>query len=149
MFKTLQNLFDQHLQAASEPDSPFTELELASAALLVEVAFADSEFSDIERSSLTKILCQDFHISNDLVAELIDVAEQEYQESIDHYQFTKHITSSHDYPGRCELIAALWKLAYADNELDVMEEHRIRRIAELINVDHSDFIRLKIQARDQ
>ncbi len=43
----------------------------------------------------------------------------------------------------------IWKLAYADNELDVMEEHRIRRIAELINVDHSDFIRLKIQARDQ
>ena len=148
MFKTLKALFEDQLTKVESSDSPFTGLELACAVLLIEVAMADNNFCDVERTSLKHILAFQFHITPSLIEELIETAQQAYQDSIDHFQFTHHLNKHYDYPARLEFIAALWTLAYADNELDVLEEHRIRRFCDLLFVDHSDFIRLKIQARD-
>ena len=38
----------------------------------------------------------------------------------------------------------MWEVAYADGHLDVMEEALIRKVAGLIYVNHSDFIRAKL-----
>jgi len=39
-------------------------------------------------------------------------------------------------------------VAYADGILDKHEEHIVRRIADLIHLRHSDFIRSKLAIRD-
>ena len=148
MFKSLKALFEQTTEQL-DANKSFNEVELAAAALLTEVAYADDDFADEEKQLLKTILRDQFHIPPELILDLIETAEKTIQDSIDHYQFTKHITSHYDYQGRCKVLAALWYMAYADKVLDAMEEHRIRHIAELLSIDHSDFIRLKIQARDQ
>ena len=150
MFKNLKSLFDAKVkQIDSDKDKAFTDVELAAAVLLVEIAYADDEFSDIEEQRLEYLLHQEFHINHALIKELITTARQAHQDSIDHYQFTRHITLNYDYDGRCKVLSALWQMAYADQQLDAMEEHRIRHIAELLSIDHSDFIRLKLKARDE
>ena len=141
-------LFEDQLTKADTQQSPFTAVELACAVLLIEVAKADDNFSDAERTTLSHILQHQFHITAALIDQLIATAEQAYTDSIDHFQFTQHINKNFDYPGRLKFIAALWRLAYTDLELDMMEEHRIRRFCDLLFIDHSDFIRLKLQARD-
>ena len=40
----------------------------------------------------------------------------------------------------------MWKVAYADSNLDKYEEHLIRRVAELTYVPHQDYIRSKLAA---
>lgn len=147
MFKTLKALFENQLAQVESKQTPFTGLELACAVLLIEVAMADDDFSEIERTSIRHILQFQFHITPALIEELIETAQQAFKDSIDHFQFTSHISDHYDYPERLKFIAALWQLAYADNELDMMEEHRIRRFCDLLFIDHSDFIRLKLQAR--
>jgi uncharacterized tellurite resistance protein B-like protein len=149
MFKTLKAFFEDSLTRPEIESTPFTKLELACAVLLIEVAMADDDFSASERASLEHILQFQFNITPDLITTLINTAEQSYQDSIDHFQFTKHLSENYDYPQRLEFIAALWQLAYADNELDVMEEHRIRRFCDLLFIDHSDFIRLKLIAKNK
>jgi len=37
----------------------------------------------------------------------------------------------------------MWEIAYADNQLDKYEEYVIRKVADLIHVSHSEFIRAK------
>lgn len=149
MFKTLKALFEDSLGNTGTETSGFSQLELACAVLLIEVAMADEEFSSLERASLEHILQFQFNITPELIAKLIDTAQQSYEDSIDHFQFTKHLSENYDYPQRLEFIGALWQLAYADNELDVMEEHRIRRFCDLLFIDHSDFIRLKLIAKNK
>ncbi len=39
---------------------------------------------------------------------------------------------------------SMWALAFADGEKDALEEHRIRRLAELLHVSHSDFVRTRL-----
>ncbi len=42
----------------------------------------------------------------------------------------------------------MWSLSLADGEPHHLEEHRIRRLAELLHVSHSDFIRAKLQVQE-
>ena len=37
-----------------------------------------------------------------------------------------------------------WLVARADNVIDKNEEHRIRKLTELLHLNHTDFIRSKI-----
>ncbi len=46
------------------------------------------------------------------------------------------------------LILLLWRLAGADNDVDVHEEYTIRRIADLLYVSHEDFIAAKLEAQE-
>ena len=39
----------------------------------------------------------------------------------------------------------MWEVANADGEIDPLEDAVIRKTAELIYVDHSEFIRAKLQ----
>ncbi len=38
----------------------------------------------------------------------------------------------------------LWKVAYADGELASIEEHIIRKIADLLHLRHSEYIQTKL-----
>jgi len=40
----------------------------------------------------------------------------------------------------------MWRVAMADNALSRYEEHVIRKVADLLYVSHSDFIRSKSEA---
>ena len=41
----------------------------------------------------------------------------------------------------------LWNVALADESIDANEDHIIRRIAGLMNVDHSDILHARAKAR--
>ncbi|PLX59248.1 MAG: hypothetical protein C0632_14120, partial [Vibrio alginolyticus] len=45
------------------------------------------------------------------------------------------------------LIKSMWEVAYADGEIDPLEDAVIRKTAELLYVDHSEFIRAKLQSQ--
>ena len=45
------------------------------------------------------------------------------------------------------MLTAMWRVAFADGDLDKYEEHLIRRTTELLRLDHSDFIRAKQAGR--
>ena len=47
---------------------------------------------------------------------------------------------------KMKLINIAWKIARADNEVDKYEEHRIRKISELLYLNHADFIKEKIDS---
>ena len=42
------------------------------------------------------------------------------------------------------LINMAWLVARADNVIDKNEEHRIRKLTELLHLNHTDFIKSKI-----
>ena len=44
------------------------------------------------------------------------------------------------------LLRSMWQVAFADGNVDKYEEHLIRKIAALIYVPHSEFIRTKLEA---
>jgi len=76
------------------------------------------------------------------------LAREEADSAVDHYQFVSMIKEHVDYEQRCELVRMMWSLSLADGERHHLEEHRIRRLAELLHVSHSDFIRAKLSVQE-
>lgn len=144
MLKSLQQLFNAH------PISDTTRekhIDLTCAILLLEVAAADGKWQEEEIATITDILSAQFNLSVDDSKSLISNAKQQQQQAIDLYQFTRDINEHFNYSERVQLISKLWQVAFADNIIDPQEEHRIRKIADLLFVDHSDFIHGKVNAK--
>ncbi|MCW4150578.1 MULTISPECIES: TerB family tellurite resistance protein [Halomonadaceae] len=149
MLDTIQEFFQRTLVQPEQRDNRTITLELASAALLFEIARADYDTSDAELEALRRMLLQRYQLSEADVDELMALAQDEVEDAVDHYQFVSLIKDHYDYEQRCELVALMWQLAWADGSVDALEEHRIRRLADLLHVSHSDFIRTKLLTEER
>ena len=145
---SLLNKIKQLLQEPATTTKPAHTIELASAVLLVEIMRADHQIDDVERQSICQSLSNTLGLSSDEAETLLEEALITAHSANDLYQFTEVIHQSCDNAAKFELLKGLWKVAFSDQQLDKYEEHLIRRIAELLYVSHSEFIRAKIAARD-
>ena len=59
-------------------------------------------------------------------------------------KYVKLINENYNKEKKMRLINIAWKIARADDEVDKYEEHRIRKISELLYLNHADFIKEKI-----
>ncbi|HET8623041.1 MAG TPA: TerB family tellurite resistance protein, partial [Gemmatimonadales bacterium] len=71
-------------------------VQVAAAALLLEVAHADGEFSDAERTHVESALARHLGLDEATTRELMELAEVERRQSIDHFQFTRLIAEHYD-----------------------------------------------------
>ena len=46
------------------------------------------------------------------------------------------------------MIEDLWRIAYSDERIDKYEDYVIRKVADLIYVTHSDFIKSKLKVKN-
>lgn len=51
--------------------------------------------------------------------------------------------------GKRDLMGWLWRVACADGRIDPHEEHLLRKLADLLHVSHTDFIRSKLAAQER
>ncbi|NQV55649.1 MAG: TerB family tellurite resistance protein [Rhodospirillales bacterium] len=114
------------------------ELELASAALLIEAACMDGDFDDGERSSIAALLAAKFDLSEIETASLIAEAEQAVEETGNLYGFTRIIKDRYNPEERIGMIEMLWEVAVADGNIDMFESNLIRRVGGLIYVSDRD-----------
>ncbi|WP_445157767.1 tellurite resistance TerB family protein [Halomonas sp. E14] len=149
MLDSIQRFFQQVLAEPEASSDPAPTLELATAALLCEVMRADYHTDDIQIAALRKLLQRYFSLGEEDVDALMEMAREEVETSVDHYQFVSLIKQHYAYNQRCELVRMMWQLANADSGHNSLEEHRIRRLADLLHVSHSDFIRTKLQVQEQ
>jgi len=141
----LSRFIERHLQPAggSSPMLSDHQKQLAVAALLVEVAMADHQFSEVELGNLTTILERKFSLSHDELTELISLAKNETNHATSLHQFTQLINQYCTTEEKFKLMKAMWEMAYADGNLDKYEDYIIRKVADLIYVPHTEFIRAK------
>ena len=121
----------------------------ACIALLLETSMADEILDESELMALKNTLQKDFQINEDEIDELIDLAKENVEDSNSLYEFTRDINDNLDAAERVKLIESMWKIAYADGNIDKYEEHIIRKVSNLIYVAHSDFIKAKLSAKEQ
>lgn len=145
MLNKISRFIERHLQPAGGNSAVLSDhqKQLAVAALLVEVAIADHQFSAIEVHNLTIILERKFSLSQDELAELVSLAKNETNHATSLHQFTQLINQYCTREEKFKLMKAMWEMAYADGNLDKYEDYIIRKVADLIYVPHAEFIRAK------
>ena len=143
-------MIDRFLALFTDPPKTRTrhDIHMAGAALLVEIMRADHAVGDDEIAALKSSLIRIFGLTNADADALIQRARTQVTASNDLFQFTDVVNSQWNDDEKYQLMVGLWQVAYADQVLDKYEEHMVRRIADLLYVPHSQFIRARNQARD-
>ncbi|MBB5187365.1 MULTISPECIES: TerB family tellurite resistance protein [Zhongshania] len=141
MFEKLMQLFT--VTDDSTADDKMT-LELVTAALLLEVSKADFQEDPAEIDKIRTILLQHFSVSLGDINAFIDQARNTSADSTSLYPFTRYINDNCNNIEKYQLVLALWDVALEDGRIDKYEDHLIRKIADLIYLPHSEFIRAKL-----
>ena len=146
MISKIKGFFAKNVLEAE--DAAVKKEQLAAAALLVEVMVIDGNLDEQELTSISQTLCQILALSSEQVDELIRLSRDEVAEATSLYQFTREINTHFNAEQKMNLLTAMWRVAFADGYLDKHEESIIRRVADLLHILHSDYIRCKLAARD-
>jgi uncharacterized tellurite resistance protein B-like protein len=147
MLDAIKNFFKQNISSEEDGDLDH-QLKLATAALLIEMMQQDDQVHDKEIETVKIALKEKFDLTDDECHKLFELAEEEVGDAIDYHQFTSLIAREFTQAQKIKVVELLWSVAYADSHLDSLEEHMVRKIADLIYVSHKDFIRTKHKIQD-
>ncbi|MEZ9058184.1 TerB family tellurite resistance protein [Vibrio pelagius] len=143
MFNSLTSLFKQLIEGEDLSQTSKASPNIAIASLLCEVAGADHEIGEKEQAAKLMLIQRLLGLTEEEAAQLLDKAQPQVDQSVSLYDFTSQLREL-SQSVRIDLIKAMWEVAHADGEIDPMEDAVIRKTAELLYVDHSDFIKTKL-----
>ena len=81
--------------------------------------------------------------------QLVQAAEREADAAVSLHGFTKLLNESLTPPEKLDVLELMWRVALADRHLDKYEEHLVRKVADLLHVSHSEFVRTKLRVQDE
>jgi uncharacterized tellurite resistance protein B-like protein len=122
------------LERVGAPESGPDDLRIAVAALLVEAAHVDDTFAAAERETIGRLLERRFGLPAEAARRLLATAEAVADGSAQLFRFTQIINDRLSAEQRVEVIEMMWEVAYADGDLDALEDTLLRRVGGLIYV---------------
>lgn len=137
-FQNLKSIVNRHEPAADTHSMP-----RAAAALLLEMALTEDGGAQVELDVIHEAMRTAFAMNAAELEDLMDQAHQARKDAVSLYDFTRGLRIGLSAQDRAELIEWLWRVAFADARLDKHEELLVRRVADLLAVPHSEFMRRK------
>jgi uncharacterized tellurite resistance protein B-like protein len=125
------------------------DIQLAAAALMVEVMRSDNDTDPGEINRISVLLGEQFDLNQTDTQELMDLANGKIRQSISLLAFTRKIRSSWNNQERVLLLQHLWSIAYADGKIDAHERHVIRKIGALLYMTERQMYAAKERARKE
>jgi uncharacterized tellurite resistance protein B-like protein len=124
-------------------------LRLATAAVLLEIAYADGEFSPAEDGDIVGYLKRAFALADDSARELLKAADEIRAQTIDHFALTNFIRRNSPLTERIEIVKTMWRVVYADGRLTDYENYLVRKLADLLGIEHHVMIEAKVAVLDE
>src|SRR5210317_1758595 len=97
MFEHIKKILSNENRESLKSENSFNfkkQLKIATAAIFIEMAKADGEFSDEEREHIIKSLKNRFGLEEEYVSELIELSQAQLKESVSLYEFSGVINES-------------------------------------------------------
>lgn len=122
-------------------------IRLATAVLMVDVARADYDFDEDEFTTLLDLIQIHFGLSAEDATQLANEASEVAEDLVSVHEFTSllHKNLSEDEKG--DVVALLWRIAYADGSLDKYEDSLVLKISDLLYVSRGRVMQLKHDAQ--
>jgi uncharacterized tellurite resistance protein B-like protein len=147
MLDAIRDFFERNIGGAGAKPVGRHSIELATAALLVEVMRSDAALTEPERAAVLAATQSKFGLAAEEATTLVALAEQEVRQANDYYQFTSLINQRFTQDQKERVIELMWQVAYADKTLSAHELHVMRKVAGLLHVTDAAYIDAKLRAK--
>lgn len=124
-------------------------IQVATCVILLEVARSNDEFSRVEKTTLSAILQKRFDLPEEAIRELLEISKRSREESVDLWEFTNLVNEHYSINDKKEILEAAWRVIYADDKLDMYEDHFVHKLAKLLRFEHRDLIAAKLKIKDE
>ena len=144
MLKQLKGLFE-----APHPVPGFERrhLQVAVAALLHEARRADYHQGDDEYDVALHALGDMFGLTGEQCAAVLEEGRARAEQLTSFYAPVTVIKRDFSLEERVRLVEHLWRVAYANGQLDPYEDHYVRKIAHLLYVPNTQSMLARNRAR--
>jgi len=124
-------------------------LKLIALCLVFEVANADNNIDNQEKSLILRKIKESIDISVLTEREIYSIIQEESEKRVSFYDIINDINKNLGKKEKIDILKMLWEIAYADKVLDVDEEKIIRRSAEMLGIKPSIVLQTKEEFKNQ
>lgn len=134
------------LTTPEKKEHQLDRVQVATCALLLEMAHSDKRFDPAEQELVTAHLRRHFDLAPAELEALLLAAREAHLESADLFQFAREINAACSEEEKLAIMQTLWHIVYADGVLDKFEDALARQLATLLRISHRQAIELKLKA---
>jgi len=146
MIERLKQLFAAPEAEPAKPDDH--QLAVAATALMVQLSGVDNDRDERELQTIVDCAVKAHQITREEAREILDDALTHADDAVSLYEFTGQINETLSHDEKHALLVSIWRVAFADGRIDKYEEHLIRRIADLLHLNHREFMQARHQAEN-
>lgn len=146
MIEHLKQLFAAPEEEPVEPDAH--QLAVAATALMVQLSRVDNDEDERELEVIVDCAVKAHQITREEAADILSDALNHADDATSLYEFTGRINEDLDQQQKQMLLTSIWRVALADGRIDKYEEHLIRRMADLLHLNHREYMQARHQAEE-
>ena len=147
MLKAIRRIFVPEGEGPAVPAHERRQLQLAVAVLLHEARRADPAEAGEESAAAELALAELFGLDRGESAALLAQGRARAEQLTSFYAPLSIIKREFDQPERIRLVEHLWRISFADGQLNLYEDHYVRKIAHLLYVPNTQSMLARNRAR--
>ena len=145
MFEKLKKIFETNNSEINSVDDTLISYLVS---LFVEVSRVDYRIDEKEINFIIEILAKEFNFNLDLIKEKLNIVRTS-ERLIGYHPITKYINENFDINFKKKVVLGLWKIAFINNVLDKYEDHLVRKVSDLLYINHADNMLLRNKAKEE
>jgi uncharacterized tellurite resistance protein B-like protein len=140
MLNNLKQLFlrsgdSEEPRSSSGAESTHKREQMATCAVLIEIANSDSEFADVEKDLIMRLIKDEYELSDNEVSELMELSHQSLDDgTVTSVEFIEIINRDFSSDQKIAVLKNLWRLVLVDKRLDSFEDFYLRHIEKSLGV---------------
>ena len=144
MFEKLKKIFETNNSEINSVDDTLISYLVS---LFVEVSRVDYKIDEKEINFIIEILAKEFNFNLDLIKEKLNIVRTS-ERLIGYHPITKYLNKNFDTNFKKKVVLGLWKIAFINNDLDKYEDHLVRKVSDLLYINHADNMLLRNKAKE-
>ena len=126
-------------------DKEHINIKNSATILLLSVANADYNIEKEEIKLIKEIIQDFFSIDTRETYKIVEQAIIDFKKSTSLFEYAQILNEHFTYQDKIDFIFCIFELAYVDKELHFMEQHLIKKISDILTVEHKDLIKTKLE----
>ena len=144
MFEKLKKIFETNNSEIISVDDTLISYLVS---LFVEVSRVDYKIDEKEINFIIEILAKEFNFNLDLIKEKLNIVRTS-ERLIGYHPITKYLNENFDINFKKKVVLGLWKIAFINDDLDKYEDHLVRKVSDLLYINHADNMLLRNKAKE-
>ena len=124
-----------------------SNIKNAAAILLLSIANADNIIEKSEIKIIKEIIQDFFSIKNEEAYSIIESAIIELKKSTSYFEYAQILNENFTYQDKLDFVFCIFEVAHIDNNLHFKEQHLIKQISSILNIEHHDLIKIKLEIK--